>query len=114
MSEQSTATYTVATDVDHLSSADRNWARVTDSVMSSEAKPRLLCTAVSRQPGLMSPPTPPAFQPGLMSMPSRPDRPTTSDPNGPSFEWSRDGVAYLWLLVLVLAFVLWIGLLAHS
>src|ERR687888_110199 len=99
MSEQSTATYTVATDVDHLSSADRNWARVTDSVMSSEAKPRLLCTAVSRQPG-------------LMSMPSRPDRLTTSDPNGPSFEWSRDGVAYLWLLVLVLAFVLWIGLLA--
>lgn len=38
----------------------------------------------------------------------------TSDPNGPWLEWSRDGVAYFCLLVLVLAFVLWIGILVHS
>jgi hypothetical protein len=35
-------------------------------------------------------------------------------PDGPDFDWSRDGVALLWLLALILGLVLQIGLLAHG
>jgi hypothetical protein len=36
------------------------------------------------------------------------------DPNAPPFDWRRDGVALLWLVVLILALVVWIGLLAQD
>jgi hypothetical protein len=34
------------------------------------------------------------------------------DPNAPPFAWSRDGIAFLWLIALILALVL--ELLARS
>ncbi|HEY3549769.1 MAG TPA: hypothetical protein VGK69_01770 [Gaiellaceae bacterium] len=36
------------------------------------------------------------------------------DPSVATFEWSRDGVASLWLLALILGFVLSIALLGHG
>jgi hypothetical protein len=35
-------------------------------------------------------------------------------PDAPAFEWSHDGVAFLWLVALILAFVVTVGLLAHG
>jgi hypothetical protein len=32
-------------------------------------------------------------------------------PDAPAFEWSRDGVGFLWLVVLILGFVVSVGLL---
>lgn len=37
-----------------------------------------------------------------------------ADPDLPPFEWHRDGVAFLWLIALIVAFVVWIGLLAQD
>ena len=34
-------------------------------------------------------------------------------PDAPAFEWARDGVAYLWLVALILACVVSVGLLEH-
>ncbi|HJQ50822.1 MAG TPA: hypothetical protein VJ838_09945 [Gaiellaceae bacterium] len=38
----------------------------------------------------------------------------TPHPDAPAFEWSQDGVAFLWLVVLILAFVVTVGLLGHG
>lgn len=63
----------------------------------------------------MSPPTPRGSTPALMSMPGRPGRGfMRPDPNLPSIDWARDGVAFLWLLALMLGFVLSVGLLTHG
>jgi hypothetical protein len=63
----------------------------------------------------MSPPIPARPAPGLMTMASRPVRPLMEpDPNAPVFDSSRDGVAFLWLVALILAFVLSISLLGQS
>ena len=35
-------------------------------------------------------------------------------PDAPTFEWARDGVAFLWLVALILAFVVSAGLLEHG
>jgi hypothetical protein len=35
-------------------------------------------------------------------------------PDAPAFEWSRDGVAFLWLVALILSFVVTASLLAHG
>jgi hypothetical protein len=65
--------------------------------------------------GLMSAPIPDRPAPGLMSMASWPVRPLMEpDPNAPAFDRSRDGVAFLWLVALILAFVLSISLLGQS
>lgn len=63
----------------------------------------------------MSPPTPPGSVPALMSMPGRPARGfMRPDPNVATFDWSTDGVAFLWLLAVMLGFVLWVALLGHG
>jgi hypothetical protein len=50
-----------------------------------------------------------------MSIASRPGRGFMQPhPNAQGLDWSRDGIAFLWLLALILAFVLWIGLLGHG
>jgi hypothetical protein len=36
------------------------------------------------------------------------------DPSAPVFDRSRDGVAFLWLVALILAFVLSVGLLGQG
>ena len=36
------------------------------------------------------------------------------DPDAPAFEWSRDGVSFLWLVALILGFVVTVGLLGHG
>jgi hypothetical protein len=36
------------------------------------------------------------------------------DPNGPALAWSRDGIASLWLVALILGVVVWVALLAHG
>jgi hypothetical protein len=65
--------------------------------------------------GVMSPPGSAEPGPGLMSIPSRPSRGLIEpDPNTPPFEWSRDGIAFLWLTALMLALVLEIGLVARG
>jgi hypothetical protein len=35
-------------------------------------------------------------------------------PDGPALDWSRDGVAFLWLVALILGVVVRIALLAHG
>jgi hypothetical protein len=52
-----------------------------------------------------------------MSSGSRPGRPRPLmelDPNAPMFDGPRDGVAFLWLVALILVFVLSVGLLGQS
>ncbi|MFZ0342560.1 MAG: hypothetical protein WAL31_09520, partial [Gaiellaceae bacterium] len=67
-----------------------------------------------RRTGLLSAPVPQSM-PGLRSIGSGPVRPLMEpDPDAPTFDRSRDGVAFLWLVVLILAFVLSIGLLGQS
>lgn len=68
-----------------------------------------------RRTGLMSAPVPHRSMPGLMSIGSGPVRPLMEPhPDAPAFDRSRDGIAFLWLVVLILAFVLSIGLLGQS
>lgn len=70
-------------------------------------------TAVYR--GVMSPPRPNGSVPGLMSMSAPPVAGFMQpDPNSPALDWSRDGVASLWLVALVLGVVVWVALLAHG
>lgn len=65
--------------------------------------------------GTMSPPRPKRRVPGLMSVTARSRRGFMQpDPTVATFEWSRDGVASLWLLALILGFVLSIALLGHG
>ena len=65
--------------------------------------------------GVMSPPTGAALGPGLMATHSRSRRGLMELHSGAApFEWSRDGVAFLWLVVLILAFILSIVLLGHG
>jgi hypothetical protein len=67
------------------------------------------------KPGLMAPPTLHAPRPGLMAIPARPGRGFMEPhPDAPAFEWSRDGVSFLWLVALILAFVVTASLLAHG
>lgn len=67
------------------------------------------------KPGLMAPPIPHAPRPGLMAIPARPGRGFMEPhPDAPAFEWSRDGVAFLWLVALILALVVTASLLAHG
>jgi hypothetical protein len=73
--------------------------------------------AAHLQRGVMSPPRSAEPGPGLMSMsmPSRLSRGLMEPaPNTPPFDWSRDGIALLWLIALMLAFVLEIGLVARG
>lgn len=70
-------------------------------------------TAVYR--GVMSPPRPNRSVPGLMSMSARPVAGFMQpNPNSPAVDWSRDGVASLWLVALILGVVVWVALLAHG
>ena len=67
------------------------------------------------KPGLMAPPIPQRSGPGLMAIQARPARGfMVPHPDAPAFEWSQDGVAFLWLVALILAFVMTVGLLAHA
>lgn len=67
------------------------------------------------KPGLMAPPIPQAPTPGLMAIQARPGRGFMEPhPDAPAFEWSQDGVAFLWLTALILAFVVTASLLAHG
>lgn len=67
------------------------------------------------RPGLMAARVTGTPGPGLMSIASRPGRGFMQPhPNAQGLDWSRDGIAFLWLLALILAFVLWIGLLGHG
>lgn len=64
------------------------------------------------KPGLMAPPVPQRLGPGLMAIQARPARGfMVPHPDVPAFEWSRDGVAFLWLVALILAFIVTVGLL---
>ena len=36
------------------------------------------------------------------------------DPNAPPFEWSQDGVVFLWLIAFILALVLELQIVAHG
>lgn len=48
-------------------------------------------------------------------MPARPARGFMQpDPGVPAFDWSRDGVACLWLVTLILGLLVWIGLLEQG
>ena len=63
----------------------------------------------------MSAPIPEPPMPGLMSFGSGSVRHLMEpDPNVPGFDRSRDGAMFLWLVVLILAFVLSIGLAGQS
>jgi hypothetical protein len=63
----------------------------------------------------MAPPFPQVPRPGLMAMPARSGRGfMVPDPDAPAFEWSQDGVAFLWLVALILGFVISVGLLEHG
>jgi hypothetical protein len=67
------------------------------------------------KPGLMAPPIPQRSGPGLMAIQARPARGfMVPHPDAPAFEWSQDGVAFLWLVALILAFVVSVGLLGHG
>jgi hypothetical protein len=35
-------------------------------------------------------------------------------PDAPTLEWSRDGVGFLWLVALILAFIVTVGLLSQG
>jgi hypothetical protein len=53
--------------------------------------------------------------PGLMWMPAPPSRGFMEpDPGAPPFEWSRDGLTFLWLVAFVLALVLEVELAVHG
>jgi hypothetical protein len=63
----------------------------------------------------MSPPLPRRSVQGLMAAPVRTGRGFMQpDADTPIFDWSRDGVAFLWLVALMLGFVLRIALLGHG
>jgi len=50
-----------------------------------------------------------------MAIPGPPGRGFMApNPDVPAFEWSRDGVSFLWLVALILGFVLTVGLLGHG
>ena len=67
------------------------------------------------QRGVMSPPRPAEPGPGLMSVPVRHSRGIMEpDPNAPPFEWSQDGVVFLWLIAFILALVLELQIVAHG
>jgi hypothetical protein len=67
------------------------------------------------KPGLMAPPIPQVPRPGLMAISAPPGRGFMApNPDAPAFEWSRDGVAFLWLVALILGFVMTVGLLGHG
>jgi hypothetical protein len=67
------------------------------------------------KPGLMAPPIPQRSVPGLMAIQARPARGfMTPHPDAPAFDWSRDGIAFLWLVALILGLVVSVGLLAHG
>ena len=62
--------------------------------------------------GLMAPATAPVPGPGLMAAPSQPLRGLMEfHPGAAPLEWSRDGVAFLWLIAMILALVLSVALL---
>jgi hypothetical protein len=70
---------------------------------------------VLHRPGLMAPPVSARPVPGLMAISSRPGRGLMElHPSAPPFEWSRDGVAFLWLVALILALVVWVVLVGHG
>lgn len=65
--------------------------------------------------GVMSPPPPRGSVPALMGMSARPGTGFMQPgPDGPVLDWSRDGVAFLWLVALILGVVVRIALLAHG
>jgi len=50
-----------------------------------------------------------------MAIQARPARGfMTPHPDAPAFDWSRDGIAFLWLVALILGLVVSVGLLAHG
>lgn len=64
------------------------------------------------KPGLMAPPARQRSGPGLMAIQARPARGFMEPhPDAPAFDWSRDGIAFLWLVALILSFVVSVGLL---
>jgi hypothetical protein len=67
------------------------------------------------KPGLMAPPIPQRSGPGLMAIQGPPGRGfMVPHPDAPAFEWSRDGIAFLWLVALILGFIVAVGLLGHT
>jgi hypothetical protein len=83
--------------------------------MSSSTVERRVYEALPPSIGLMSAPLPAVAGPGLMSSSGRSGRGLMEpDPDLPPFEWRRDGVAFLWLLALIVAFVVSIGLFAQG
>jgi hypothetical protein len=63
----------------------------------------------------MSPPAPKGSVAAVMSIPGRSARGVMQpDPNIAAFDWSSDGVAFLWLVAVMVGFVVWIGLLEHG
>jgi hypothetical protein len=63
----------------------------------------------------MSPPKPKGSVAGVMSRPGRAARGVMQpDPDVAAFDWSKDGVAFLWLVAVMLGCVVWIGLLQHG
>lgn len=82
---------------------------------TSDSEPTGHPQPVVVRPGVMAPPLPAQPGPGLMAMQSRSGRGFMApDPSMRPLDWSRDGVAALWLIVGILAFVLWIVLLGHG
>lgn len=64
------------------------------------------------KPGLMAPPNPQRSGPGLMAIAARPGPGFMQPhPDAAAFEWSRDGVAFLWLVALILGCIVSVGLL---
>jgi hypothetical protein len=62
----------------------------------------------------MASPIPQRAGPGLMAMQAPPARGfMVPHPDAPAFEWARDGLAYLWLVALILGCVVSVGLLEH-
>lgn len=81
--------------------------------MTRPPQPSSATAAVYR--GVMSPPRPIGSVPGLMSMSARPAPGFMQpDPSVLALDWSRDGVAFLWLVALILGVVVWVALLAHG
>ena len=64
------------------------------------------------RPGLMAPPIPQRSEPGLMAIQARPGRGfMVPHPDAPAFDWAHDGIAFLWLVALILGCVVSVGLL---